>query len=195
MTNDKVLPEDEAGDERYEATPDDDVQADEAVVDAEPAGEDLAAESDDETDFEIVDEDAEELVNADETIDDTPDKGDPEDVVIDDEEQLAEAEAVAAKARSSRPKRKVTTAPVKKDRPTPKQLDARGRAVVEKKRTTPVSFVQQSAGELKKVIWPTGDQLREYYVVVLVFVLFIITIVSALDFGFGRLLLWLLGNK
>lgn len=220
MTNDRTLPEDEAGNstlrsgdvesEIVDIDGDEDVQfedaprtsgatAADAVVDAEDgvAGENLAVDTDDEADeddYEIVDDEAEELEDADETEDDTPDKGDPEDMVIDDEEQLEEAEAVAAKAKSSRPvKRKMTTAPVKKDKPTPKRTDAAGKAVAERKRTTPAGFVKQSAAELKKVIWPNGDTLREYYIVVLVFVIFIISLVSLLDWAFGWVLLKFLG--
>jgi preprotein translocase subunit SecE len=54
-----------------------------------------------------------------------------------------------------------------------------------KKRTSPVSFVQESVGELRKVVYPTGQQLLNYFVVVLIFVLFIIAYVSLLDLGFG----------
>ena len=48
-------------------------------------------------------------------------------------------------------------------------------------------------GELKKVVWPTGEQTGQYFVVVLVFVLFIMAVVAGLDFGLTRLLLWLFG--
>jgi preprotein translocase subunit SecE len=54
-------------------------------------------------------------------------------------------------------------------------------------RTTPVAFVKQSVGELRKVVYPTGQQLGNYFVVVLVFVLFIIALVSLLDLGLGKL--------
>lgn len=192
MTNDK-LPKDGAGDDETlgsSATGSQDFEDTTAVEDG-PAGEALAADVDTDADYVVVDEEAEELVEADQTVDDTPDKGDPEDMVIDDEEQLAAAETVAAQAKSSRPaRRNVTTAPVKKDKPTPRQ-SAKSRAVA-KKRTTPAAFVNQSAAELKKVIWPSGDQLREYFLVVLLFVLIVITFVSLLDLGFGRLLLWAL---
>jgi preprotein translocase subunit SecE len=69
----------------------------------------------------------------------------------------------------------------KKDKATPKQRQ------VEKKpkRTTPAQFVREAVGELRKVVYPTGSQLANYFVVVLVFVLFIIGIVSLLDLGFG----------
>ena len=52
-------------------------------------------------------------------------------------------------------------------------------------RTTPAKFVRQSVGELRKVVYPTGQQLLKYFVVVLVFVLFVIAYVSVLDLAFG----------
>ena len=52
-------------------------------------------------------------------------------------------------------------------------------------RTGPVKFVRESVGELRKVVYPTGQQLINYFVVVLVFVLFIIAYVSLLDLGLG----------
>ena len=42
-------------------------------------------------------------------------------------------------------------------------------------------------------MWPTGSQVRQYFVVVLAFVLFIIAFVGLLDFGLGWALLKLLG--
>jgi preprotein translocase subunit SecE len=52
-------------------------------------------------------------------------------------------------------------------------------------RTGPVTFVRESVGELRKVVYPTGQQLLNYFVVVLVFVLFVIAYVSLLDLGLG----------
>jgi preprotein translocase subunit SecE len=45
--------------------------------------------------------------------------------------------------------------------------------------------VKESVGELRKVVYPTGQQLLNYFVVVLVFVLFVIAYVSLLDLGLG----------
>jgi preprotein translocase subunit SecE len=56
---------------------------------------------------------------------------------------------------------------------------------VKRERTSPIKFVRQSIGELRKVVYPTGPQLINYFVVVLVFVLFVIAYVSLLDLGFG----------
>ncbi len=134
--------------------------------------------------------DAEELADPLEDTE-TPDEADPEDVQIDDEAQLAHATSVAQRAKSSKPvKRNQTVAPVKKSAPTPKRDDAN---TVARTRTTPVQFTRQSVGELKKVVWPTSTMLRQYFVVVLAFVLFIMFFVAGLDALFGWLLLQWLG--
>lgn len=109
----------------------------------------------------------------------------------DDAAQVPEAESVAAAARSARPQRRVADVE-KKDAATPKRRKASASAK-RSKGTTPAEFVRQSVDELKKVIWPTGLQVRQYFVVVLVFVLFIIAYVGLLDLGFGALLMRLLG--
>ncbi len=46
-------------------------------------------------------------------------------------------------------------------------------------------FLRQVIAELRKVIWPTRDQLVTYFMVVLVFVLFMIGFVSLLDYVFN----------
>jgi preprotein translocase subunit SecE len=61
------------------------------------------------------------------------------------------------------------------------------------KRTSPTTFYRQVVAELRKVVWPTQQQLITYFVVVLVFVLVIMTIVSLLDLGFGRLVFKVFG--
>jgi len=69
-----------------------------------------------------------------------------------------------------------------KDKATPRQ-----KRVAEKDgRTGPVKFVRESVSELQKVVYPTGQQLINYFIVVLIFVLFIIAIVSVLDLAFGK---------
>jgi preprotein translocase subunit SecE len=79
-----------------------------------------------------------------------------------------------AGARDRAPARTPKTAPTaKRDQP------------VKPERTTPLKFVRQSVGELRKVVYPTGQQLINYFIVVLVFVLFVIAYVSLLDLGFG----------
>lgn len=72
----------------------------------------------------------------------------------------------------------------KKDRATPRQRGGQEKS----QRTTPASFVRGSVGELRKVVYPTRQQLGNYFVVVLVFVMLVIAIVSALDYGFGAII-------
>ncbi len=55
------------------------------------------------------------------------------------------------------------------------------------KRTSPAMFYRQVVAELRKVVWPTQEQLVTYFLVVLVFVLVMMTFVSLLDLGFGKL--------
>ena len=196
----------------------------------DPAGEFLERRAD-QVDQTIIDPEAEELVGT-PVEDATSGKADPDEVVIDDPDQLAQAEGVAARARSSRPVRrqgKVESAPQSEDtgepdleitaspvvpRPVRRQSKAveveqpeaiarpaqptrrPAAAAVEKttRRTTPGVFVNQSVGELRKVIWPTATQLRQYFIVVLLFVLFIVAYVGLLDALFGWIMLKLFGN-
>jgi len=58
------------------------------------------------------------------------------------------------------------------------------------KRTSPATFYRQVVAELRKVVWPTQEQLVTYFLVVMIFVLFMIGIVSLLDLGFGKLVFW-----
>jgi preprotein translocase subunit SecE len=54
-------------------------------------------------------------------------------------------------------------------------------------------FLRQVIAELRKVIWPTRDQLVTYFVVVLVFVLFMILFVSVLDYAFNSAMFKIFG--
>lgn len=55
------------------------------------------------------------------------------------------------------------------------------------KRTSLPTFYRQVVAELRKVVYPTQEQLVTYFIVVMVFVLVLIAIVSLLDLGFGKL--------
>ena len=48
------------------------------------------------------------------------------------------------------------------------------------------TFYKQVVAELRKVIWPTRRELLTYTSVVLVFVLFMVAIVSLFDFAFSQ---------
>jgi len=60
-------------------------------------------------------------------------------------------------------------------------------------RTSPATFYRQVVAELRKVVWPTRQQLITYFWVVLVFVLVMMTIVSLLDLAFGKLVFAVFG--
>ncbi len=57
----------------------------------------------------------------------------------------------------------------------------------EPRRTGLVTFYRQVVAELRKVVWPTQDQLVTYFFVVMTFVIVMMALISALDLGFGRL--------
>jgi preprotein translocase subunit SecE len=57
----------------------------------------------------------------------------------------------------------------------------------EARRTSPATFYRQVVAELRKVVWPTQQQLVTYFFVVMVFVIVMMAFVSALDLGFGKL--------
>jgi preprotein translocase subunit SecE len=68
----------------------------------------------------------------------------------------------------------VSSSPKKDPRPGPR-------------RTSLPTFYRQIVAELRKVVYPTQEQLVTYFLVVMVFVLVMMAIVSGLDLGFGKL--------
>ena len=122
------------------------------------------------------------------TADDSPAA---DDEVIEDLEKDLPADTQAAKP----VKRRTVQAPVKKGSATRKRKDAEQEHVDPYKAKNPKHFVEQSVGELKKVVWPTWQELLGYFSAVLIFVLFVIIFVAVLDAGFGWGLLQILGSK
>jgi len=55
-------------------------------------------------------------------------------------------------------------------------------------RTGPITFYRQVDAELRKVVWPSREQLVTYFIVVMVFVAVMMTMVSLLDLAFGKLI-------
>ncbi len=55
-------------------------------------------------------------------------------------------------------------------------------------------FVSQILDELRKVVRPTRSELTNYTLVVIVFVSVVMALVSGLDFGFTKLVLWVFGG-
>ena len=62
-------------------------------------------------------------------------------------------------------------------------------------RTSPATFLRQVVAELRKVVWPTQQQLITYFFVVMAFVVFMMALVSGLDLAFGRLVFWLFNGN
>lgn len=60
-------------------------------------------------------------------------------------------------------------------------------------RTSPTTFYRQVVAELRKVVWPTQQQVGTYFIVVLVFVLVMMAIVAGLDFAFGKAMFAIFG--
>lgn len=60
--------------------------------------------------------------------------------------------------------------------------------------TRMVLFVRQVFAEIRKVVTPSRQELITYSVVVVVFILAMMAYVGVLDYGIGRLVLWVFGN-
>jgi preprotein translocase subunit SecE len=58
-------------------------------------------------------------------------------------------------------------------------------------RTTPTEFIREVRGELRKVAWPTKQEVKVYSAVVLVTVILFTLLVFGLDFAAGKFLLGL----
>jgi preprotein translocase subunit SecE len=54
-------------------------------------------------------------------------------------------------------------------------------------------FYRQIIAELRKVVWPTRNQLSTYTTVVIVFVVVIIGLVTGIDYGFTEAMKFLFG--
>ena len=57
------------------------------------------------------------------------------------------------------------------------------------------TYLGQVAAELRKVIWPNRKQMVSYTAVVLVFLIFMVALISAVDLGLAKLVLLIFGNK
>ena len=54
-------------------------------------------------------------------------------------------------------------------------------------------FYRQVLSELNKVVWPTRNMLTTYTAVVLVFVTFVIAVVSVIDLVLTKVVFWVFG--
>ncbi|GEP33791.1 hypothetical protein NSZ01_15590 [Nocardioides szechwanensis] len=55
------------------------------------------------------------------------------------------------------------------------------------KRTSLPTFYRQVVAELRKVVYPTQEQLITYFIVVMTFVIVMMALIAALDLGLGKL--------
>ena len=62
-------------------------------------------------------------------------------------------------------------------------------------RTGPLLFYRQVVAELRKVVWPTQQQLITYFFVVMAFVVFMMALIAGLDLGIGKVIFWLFNGN
>jgi preprotein translocase subunit SecE len=68
-----------------------------------------------------------------------------------------------------------------------------GSDAAKRNRTSPALFTRQVVAELRKVIWPTRNELGTYTAAALVFIVIMSAIVLSLDYGFTKLMFWFFG--
>jgi preprotein translocase subunit SecE len=66
-------------------------------------------------------------------------------------------------------------------------------AADKRNRTSLALFIRQVVAELRKVIWPTRNELATYTAAALVFIIIMSVIVLTLDYGFTKLMFWVFG--
>ena len=66
-------------------------------------------------------------------------------------------------------------------------------AAAKRDRTSVALFIRQVVAELRKVIWPTRNELMTYTAAALIFIIFMSVIVLTLDYGFTKLMFWVFG--
>jgi preprotein translocase subunit SecE len=97
------------------------------------------------------------------------------------EVKATKADRKAAKDAKRRSRAKQAGTGPKKSAPAAKKPVAKKR-----KRTSPALFYRQIVAEMRKVVWPTRGELSTYTAVVIVFVVCIIGIVAAMDYGISK---------
>ena len=58
-------------------------------------------------------------------------------------------------------------------------------------RTPPRQYLGEVRAELKKVVWPNRDEIRNYTIVVLAMLAVMTTITFGFDYGFAKIILFL----
>ena len=73
--------------------------------------------------------------------------------------------------------------------PVARRRSAPPAARQKEERTSPLQFLREVRGELRKVAWPTRPEVINYSIIVFAAVVLLTAYVAALDYGFGDLLL------
>ena len=58
-------------------------------------------------------------------------------------------------------------------------------------RTKPRQFVREVNAELRKVAWPTRNETLNLSLIVFVFLVFLTALIAGFDYGFSKVVLWI----
>jgi preprotein translocase subunit SecE len=64
-----------------------------------------------------------------------------------------------------------------------------------RKMVNPIQFARETAAELKKVVWPDRKTGIQHTVLVIVFTIVSAAALAAIDFGFAKIIQWLITFK
>jgi preprotein translocase subunit SecE len=59
------------------------------------------------------------------------------------------------------------------------------------KRTPPRQFVHEVRAELRKVAWPSREEVINYSIIVFITIIVLTGAIAALDYGMSKLVLWM----
>ena len=75
--------------------------------------------------------------------------------------------------------------------PDRRQQVATRRTAVKRERTSPVTFLKEVRGELRRVAWPTKAEVINYSIIVLFTLVILVSLIFGLDFAFAKSILFL----
>jgi preprotein translocase subunit SecE len=72
-----------------------------------------------------------------------------------------------------------------------RQQMAQRRTAIKRERTSPATFLREVRGELRRVAWPTRDEVVNYSGIVLMTLVVLIALIFGLDYVFAKTVLFL----
>lgn len=82
-----------------------------------------------------------------------------------------------------------------RERPQPRRAaPPRGQDAPKEKRASPMEFLREVRGELRKVAWPTRPEVINYSIIVLVAIVVLTTFIAIVDYGVSEFVLKLYGD-